>query len=104
MKVIREQVKHFFATYQLVSTLPMKYTEFVRSVGEVIGKDIEIQQVPYTEIVNSVCERTFGAETEVSRGMRDGPGRLVLYYNKGGLIDNPRVLESLLGRPGTTPS
>ena len=103
-KVIRERSKHFYATYQLVSTWPMKYTEYVKSIGDEIGKSIEIKQVSYEQIVDNFCQMVFGSDRAGEHALRDGPERLLLYYNKRGLVGNPRVLEWLLGRPGTTPA
>ena len=102
LKVIQERSRHFFATYQLVSTWPMKYTEYVKTVGDEIGKTIQIKQVPYEQIVDTYCQLVFGTGTPVNQNMRDGPERLLIYYNSRGIIGNPSVLEWLLGRPGTT--
>ena len=103
-KVIRERSKHFFATYQLVSTWPMKYTEYVRTVGEAMGKTIQIERVPYEQTVETYCQLVFGSSQVVDQNMRDGPERLLLYYNTRGVTGNPGVLEWLLGRSGTTPA
>ena len=103
-KVIRERSRHFFATYQLVSTWPMKYTEYVKSIGDVMGKTIQIEQAPFERFVETYCHLVFGSDQVVDQNMRDGPERLLLYYNRRGLTGNPGVLEWLLGRPGTTPA
>lgn len=103
VKVIRERSRHFYATYQLVSTLPMKYSDYVRSVGAVLGKDIQIKQMPYEEAIEVYCRLVFG-KVDVAQNLRDGPERLLLYYNRRGIIANPGVLEWLLGRPPTTPA
>ena len=103
-KVIREGSKHYFATYQLVSTWPMKYTEFVESIGKEMGRTIEIQQSPYDEITEKYCELVFGKDQVVDQSMRDGPERLLLYYNSRGIVGNPGTQEWLLNRPGTTPA
>ena len=102
-KVIRERSRHFFATYQLASTWPMKYTEYVKSIGDVLGKTIQIERVPYEQMVETYCQLVFGSGQIVDQNMRDGPERLLLYYNRRGIIGNPGVLEWLLGRPGTSP-
>ncbi len=104
LKVIRERSKHFYATYQLVSTGPMKYTEYIRSVGQVLGKTIEVKRMPYEEVVEMYGNVVFGAHVEVDQRFRDGLERLLLYYNKRGIIGSPSVLQWLLGRPGTTPA
>ncbi|KAK4938572.1 hypothetical protein LTR10_021003 [Elasticomyces elasticus] len=103
-KVIQERSKHFYATYQLVSTLPMKYTEYIKSIGEAMGKDVEIQEVPYEQSVGNFCERMFGSRDDVPQTLRDGPERLVLYYNHRGLYSNPNILEWLIGRTGSSPA
>ena len=103
LRVIQERSKHFFATYQLVSTWPMKYSEYVRTVGEVLGTTIQIKQMPYEEVVDMYCKLVFGTE-RIDQRFRDGPERLLLYYNRRGTVGNPGVLEWLLGRPGTTPA
>lgn len=103
VKVIRERARHFYATYQLVSTMPIKYTEYVRSVGAVLGKEIQIKQMPYEEAVELYCRIVFG-RVDVNQGFRDGTERLLLYYNRRGVVGNPAVLEWLLGRPPTTPA
>ena len=82
----------------------MKYTEYVKSIGEEMGKTIQIEQVPYEHAIEFYCHRIFGPSQELDQKMRDGPERLLLYYNKRGTVGNPNVLEWLLGRPGTTPA
>ena len=104
VKVIQERSRHFFATYQLSSTWPMKYCECVRSIGAVMGKEVEIKRMPYEQVIERYCKLVFGPDAEPDQQMRDGPERLLLYYNTRGIIGNPGVLEWLLGRPGTTPA
>lgn len=104
VKVIREGSKHFFATYQILSTWPMKYTEYIQSVGDVMGKRIEIKQMPYEEATNLYCKMTIGEDNRDDQRFRDGPERMLLYYNSRGLKGNPRVLEWLLGRSATSPA
>lgn len=104
VKIIQEQSKHYFATYQLVSTLPMKYSDFIKSVGKALGKEFEIKRMPFEETVQMYCNLVFGTEKVLDQSFRDGPERLLLYYNRRGLLGNPKVLEWLLGRPGTSPA
>jgi uncharacterized protein YbjT (DUF2867 family) len=99
--VIQERSKHFYATYQLVSTFPVKYTEYIKTAGDEMGKDFEIEHVPYEQAVDTMCEFMFGTNSPDQR-VRDGPERLLLYYNKRGLSGNPNVLEWLIGRPATS--
>lgn len=102
-KVIQERERHFYATYPLASTMPMKYTEYIRSVGEVLNVTFQVKQIPYEEAVQMYCKIIFGSD-EVDQAWRDGPERLLLYYNRRGIVGNPGILEWLLGRPGTTPA
>lgn len=103
-KVIQERSRHFFATYQLVSTWPMKYTEYVESIGNVLGKTFKIDRVPYEQAVQKYCELLFGRDQGLEQSLRDAPERLLLYYNSRGLLGNPGVLEWLIGRPATSPA
>ncbi|KAL6249004.1 hypothetical protein RBB50_004067 [Rhinocladiella similis] len=104
VKVILERERHFYATYQLVSTLPMRYTEYVRSVGGIMGKEIEIERVSYDQSIGIIQERLYGKEADIEQTVKDGSERLVLYYNARGLYSNPNVLEWLIGRNATTPA
>lgn len=105
VKVISERSKHYFATYQIVSTWPMKYTEYIDSVGDALGVKFEISQLSYEEAVDFTCKLLFGTPArETHNQYSDGPERLLLYYNKRGLIANPGVTEWLLGRPATSPA
>lgn len=104
VKVIQERSRHFYATYQLVSTRPMQYTEYVKSVADEMGKSIEIKQAPFEQMIENYCQLICGPGTTVDQNMRDGPERLLLYYNRRGIVGNPNVLEWLLGRPGTSPA
>lgn len=103
-KVIRERSKHFFATYQLVSTWPMKYSDYIKSVGQVMGKEFEVKRAPFEELVEMYCKLVFGSDDMLDQSFRDGPERLLLYYDKRGLVGNPGVLEWLIGRTGTSPA
>ncbi|KIW20210.1 hypothetical protein PV08_00785 [Exophiala spinifera] len=103
-KVIQERERHLYATYQLVSTLPMRYTEYVRSVGEAIGREIEIERVSFDQSVGIILERVNGKNADIEQTVKDGPEHLVLYYNARGLYSNPNILEWLIGRKATTPA
>jgi len=103
-KVIKERSKHFYATYQLVSTMPLKYTEYIKSVGEAMGKEIEIQEMSFDEAVGTFSERMFGSRDGGPQFLRDAIERLVLYYNHRGLYSNPNILEWLIGRTGSSPA
>ncbi|KIW86983.1 uncharacterized protein Z519_12448 [Cladophialophora bantiana CBS 173.52] len=107
VKVIRERHRHYFATYQILSTRPMDYYEYVRSVGDVLGRTFEVRHMSYEQAVEALCKRLFsGAPSlaDVDLRNRDGPERMLLYYNTRGLLGNPGVLEWLIGRKATSPA
>lgn len=101
-KVIEEGPKHYFATYGLSSTRPMPYKDFVQQVGKEIGDvKFDIKVLPFEKGVDANCTSAFGT-TEVDQATRDGPERLVLYYNRRGLLGNPNICSWILGRSPTS--
>ena len=98
--VLEQREKHFFATYQTVGTrLPMSYNDAAEIISEEIGKDVRLEPKSIEEAAvffNSMA--TNGKPEEASFAMKQGPARMLLYYNDKGLIGNPNVLEMLLGR------
>ncbi|KAH8593873.1 putative nucleoside-diphosphate-sugar epimerase [Bisporella sp. PMI_857] len=102
VKVIEERSKHFYATYQIVSTWPTKYVDYIQTIGTVIGKNIKIKQAPYEQVIEIYAKNIFG-DSNVELGLKEGPARMLLYYNGRGLPGNPRVTEWLLNRPPTSP-
>ena len=100
-KVILERERHYFAMYPLTSTGPISYTDYVTTVGSEMGKDISIERVPFEKAVDSMCEVALTSHATDQR-FRDGPERMLLFYNKRGLIGSPNVLGWLLGRPPTS--
>ncbi|PVH72204.1 NAD(P)-binding protein [Cadophora sp. DSE1049] len=103
VKVIEERSKHFYATYQLVSTWPTKYADYIQAIGDVIGKNIRIKQAPYEQMIEIYAKNIFG-DSNVELDMKEGPARMLLYYNGRGLPGNPRIAEWLLNRPPTSPA
>ncbi|KIX92135.1 uncharacterized protein Z520_12128 [Fonsecaea multimorphosa CBS 102226] len=106
VKVVRERARHFFATYQLVSTLPITTTEYVESISAVMGKRFDIKRTPFEQAAEMFVKMTYGVDKadDVDQSFRDAPEHMLLYYNKRGLLGNPGVLEWLLGRKPTTPA
>lgn len=100
-RVVTEREKHYFAIYPLTSTGAMPYTEFVKIVGSEMGKDISIERLPYEKAVDKMCDRLLKSKSADQR-YRDGPERMLLFYNKRGLIGSPNVLRWLLGRQPTS--
>ncbi|KAI4741794.1 hypothetical protein E4T50_07781 [Aureobasidium sp. EXF-12298] len=73
-RVLEERQKHFYATYPLVGTEPATYTEAVRQVSEVIGKEIKIQRIPLEQAVDGLVRRN------KNESMRPFATRLLVYY------------------------
>jgi len=97
-RILEQREKHYFATYQCVSTSkPMKYTEVIDIVGREIGKTIEIQPQPLEKAVGMMAARMGN-----SPASREGLSRMLLYYSERGLVGNNNVLEMLLGHKTTT--
>lgn len=101
-RVVEERERHFLAQYPLCSTGACPYTEVVRVVGKVIGKDIRIETRPAEEASNALMTMLYGSTDNVPPQSRDAAHRLILYYNYHGLMGNPNVLEWLIGRKPTT--
>jgi len=101
-RVVMEGARHLYATYELCSTLPLSYDELAAQVSRVIGKEIELKQRPYAEAVEAMLAILFGSADEVPSRTRDAAERMLLFYNRRGLVGNPLVLEWLLGRRATS--
>ena len=98
--ILTNPEKHLYATYQLVGTpSPMSYVDAAKIIGEELGRDVRLEQKSLEEsvkIFSSVL--THGKPEEASFEMRQGAGKMFIYYNDKGLIGNANVLEMLLGR------
>lgn len=100
-KVIQEHSSHYFATYGLSSTLPMRYKDFIQQIGTRLNVQPDITVLPHEKAVDANYISAFGT-TNVDQATQDGPERLVLYYKKRGLLGNPNVCSWLLGRAPTS--
>jgi uncharacterized protein YbjT (DUF2867 family) len=99
--ILDEREKHYFAIYPIVSTLPVTYTEFLSTVGDAMGKPIRVEQKPFEAAVEGLIQRFF-AGRDVDPIVLDTAERLLLYYNRRGILGNPSVLEMLVGRKATS--
>ncbi|KAJ9137472.1 NAD(P)-binding protein [Pleurostoma richardsiae] len=101
--VLEEQERHFYATYQLVSTpSPIPYTDFVKRAVAQAGREVEVGYKGFEESVAFYLDMLFGGEGKASPEVRDGLERMLLYYNDRGLWGSSNHLEWLLGRKGET--
>jgi len=94
LKILTEREPHFYATYQLVSTAPASYTDAIKTVGEVIGKEVTIKRVGLLEAAETMAQRAGRG----SDGAREVARRLLLYYDERGLVGNRNVMRWLLER------
>lgn len=99
-KILDAPEKHLYATYQLVGTAePMSYTEAGRIIGEEVGRDVRLDWKSLEESTRIfVSVMTGGKPEEASFEMKQGVGKMFMYYNDKGLIGNSNVLKMLLGR------
>ena len=100
-KVITEGPRHYFATYPLCSTGPIKYSDVFQEVSHTMGKEIPVERIEYSKAVDRICNTLLGS-ADVDQRFRDAPERMLLFYNRRGLVGSPTVLEMLLGRKGRT--
>lgn len=101
-RVLEQREKHFYATYQCVSTpTPMTYVQAIDIVSKEIGKKIEIQRVPLEKVTEIMLPLVIG-EREPTLEAIMGLKRLISYYNERGLVGNCNVLEWLLGHKALT--
>ena len=101
--VLEQREKHIYAQYPLVSAGPHSYEEVVAIAGKEMGKKIRIEKLPYEEAIASRVRTFMGTEKEkVDPRTMDVLERLVLFYERRGLMGNSNQLEWLLGRKPTT--
>lgn len=128
-KVLNERETHYLAEYPVCSTMPLSDADVVEVISKKIGKDIEIKTPSFERGVEKVLWYLFGTKTATTSAMsrlyasngdnhatdvlategdlrsdipRDEAERLVLYYNRRGLVGSPNVLTWLLGRKPTS--
>jgi uncharacterized protein YbjT (DUF2867 family) len=99
--VLNKREQHYFAIYPIISTMPTPYVDFLKAVGDAIGKPIRVEQKPFQAAVDGLIKRLFG-DAEVDRAVVDIAERLLLYYNRRGILGNPSVLEMIVGRKATS--
>lgn len=92
--------KHLYATYQLVGTpSPMSYTDAAAIISEEVGREVKLEQKPLEESVRIFSGVLMNGEPEAAGfAMRQGIGKMFMYYNDKGLIGNANVLKMVLGR------
>ncbi|KAJ9653616.1 hypothetical protein H2198_007207 [Neophaeococcomyces mojaviensis] len=102
-KVITEREKHFFASYDLVSTMPQPWSRKVYILAEKLGCKITVGALPVQQVTPVFMKNAVGSRADdAHRVTFDTAERMILYYNRHGIIGNPSVLEMLIGRKATT--
>lgn len=105
-KVLNEGEQHYFAQYQLSSTLPMSETEVAKVISRHLGKEVKTRAPTFEEGVGRALHYLFGglaAEGDPRPDItRDEAERLILFSNRRGLRGSPNVLRWLLGREPTS--
>lgn len=100
-KVLNERERHYLAQYQLCGDGPLNYRQVCEIASKEIGKTIEVKQKSYEEAVQSFTIRMFGSMDTDAQSI-DGIERILLYYNRHGLIGSSNICQWLLGRKPTT--
>jgi uncharacterized protein YbjT (DUF2867 family) len=98
--VFEQREKHYFAEYPIISTMPMKYSDFLDILGKEMGKPIRIEQKPFEDAVDGLVKRFF-RDQEVVPQTVDIVERLLLYYTRRGILGNTFTTKCLLGREPT---
>lgn len=105
-KVLNEGEVHYFAHYQLASTLPMSENEVAKIIGKHLGKEVQTKAPTFEEGAGRVLHYLFdglAAEGDPRPDItRDEAERFILFSNRRGLRGSPNVLRWLLGREPTT--
>lgn len=101
-KVIVEREKHYQALYPLVSLGPVTYEGAGKMVGEAMGKELKMEELPFEDAVEMLCFFIFGGIEKAPTIGRDKAERLILFYRRRGLQGNSNVLRWLLGRDPTS--
>ncbi|KAF2239831.1 NAD(P)-binding protein [Viridothelium virens] len=99
--VLEQREKHMYAQYPLVSAGPHSYEDVIAITGKEMGKAIRIEKTSYEGAIASRVKMLFGTE-DCDPGMKDIMERLILYYERRGLLGNSNQLEWLLGRKPTS--
>lgn len=101
-KVIAEREKHYAAHYLLVSNGPTRYVDLVDECSRLLGKPIRLEYMTFEDRVATALKYTYGRVEDAPARIRDKAEKMVLFYDRRGIMGNPNVLEWLLGRKPTT--
>ena len=99
--ILEQRERHFYATYQMVSTSsPMGYREVCEIASRVTGKEIQLETMPFQKTLEGNVESMLGSPP--GEYARDGIQRMLLYYNYRGLVGSTNVMTWVLRREPTS--
>lgn len=96
-KVLEQRQKHYFAEYPIISTMPLKYSDFLDILGNAMGQPIRIEQKSFEEAVGGMVNHVFQDQDVVLQTV-DIVERQLMYYARRGLLGNPFTTRCLLER------
>jgi len=101
--VITEREKHYFASYDLASTMPQPWGKKIDLLAAELGCNIKVNVQPLQQVVPGFIKALLGSSSEEPHFVTvDTAERMILYYNRHGIVGNPSILEMILGRKATT--
>jgi hypothetical protein len=99
--VVEERERHFWASYPLTSTQrPVSFDEALGVVSRKIGREVVVERMTFGDAVNALLKRIYKIDDAglADRRSRDAAERMILFYDRRGLVGSSNVLEWLLGR------
>lgn len=99
--IFDQREQHYFAMYPIISTWPAPEGDLIKAIGRAMGKEIKVEQVELIKAVELMAGQ-FGGRAEIDPRRLDIGERLLLYYQRRGLMGNPGITEWLLGRETTS--
>jgi uncharacterized protein YbjT (DUF2867 family) len=100
--VLRNRERHYSAIYEIVSTRKLaSYHDVCAVASAKLGTQIEVQQLPFEKALTTFLKLR-GAKDPAAVDHRrvEIVERMLLDYERRGLVGNPNVLEWLLEREG----
>ncbi|KIJ23651.1 hypothetical protein M422DRAFT_29076 [Sphaerobolus stellatus SS14] len=97
MKIMNDPAAHNLARYEFVSE-NVSYDEITRMISDLSGRQVKCDVIPAKDFLSMM---NAGGEIK-NEFAEDAILRMMVYYDRWGLIGNPNVLKWLLGRQPTT--
>ena len=100
-KILDQREKHYFGTYQFVSTpKPLNFVEAMQIVSEECGQTVKVVQDSLEDTLKTFSNTYNWPALPVKerQALERGYSRMLVFYESQGLLGNCFVLETLLGR------